>query len=75
MRFQIVLIAFLGIAVEMISGKKNKWLKKPLQKVDMNNKATSNSNSLAVNAGVFGDANAFSGSDASNFNMIGQNAS
>ena len=75
MKFQIVLAAFLGIAIEMISGKKNKWVKKPFQVVDMNNKATSNSNSMAVNAGVFGDANSFSGADASNFNMIGQKAS
>jgi hypothetical protein len=73
MRFQIVLAAFLGIAIQMISAKKTKWVtKKPVQKIEMNNMASSNSNAMAINAGVIGDANAFSGSDATNFNVISQ---
>jgi len=38
----------------------------------MNNDAQSNSNSMAVNTGIFGDANALSVSDASNMNLINQ---
>jgi len=40
--------------------------------VNLDNYAESNANSLAINEGVFGNANAISNSDATNVNVINQ---
>ena len=40
--------------------------------VNLDNYAQSNANSLAINTGIFGDANAISNSDATNVNVINQ---
>ena len=82
MKFQIVLAAIFGIAVQMISSKKgyghgcgyeNRCGCCPgNQKVDIDNIANSQANSLAINGGIFGDANAFSASNAANYNSVNQ---
>ena len=40
--------------------------------VNLDNYAQSNANSLAINTGIFGDANAISNSDAKNVNVVNQ---
>jgi hypothetical protein len=76
MRFQIVLAAFLSIAMQMITAKKGnfKSAKLPVQSVKMDNTAKSNANSMAINAGFCGDANASSFGSATNANLVSQNA-
>jgi hypothetical protein len=70
MRLQIVLI-MLGIAFQMISaGVVNKKL--PNQKVFLNNKAVSESNSLAIKTSGVGNANSCSVSNAGNANKVTQ---
>ncbi len=77
MRFKIVLICFL-VALQVLSAAKLKqnfrFPSKPAktQSIYMNNMADSNSNAVAINAGLFGDANAYSVSNAGNYNMISQ---
>jgi len=44
--------------------------KKPKSGIFLNNISNSNSNSVAVNTGLFGDANAFSSSTSGNNNYI-----
>jgi hypothetical protein len=74
MRFQIVLAAFLGIAVQMISSKKGFGRKVPAtQKVNIDNTACASGNSFALNCGVIGDANSLAVGDATNANCVDQN--
>jgi len=73
MRIQIILAAFLGIAVELISTKKGYNRKAGgIQAVDLDNKAGSQANSFALNCGFLGDANSLAVSDATNFNCVDQ---
>jgi len=73
MRFQIILAAFLGIAVELISTKKGFGKKTGgIQSVDLDNRAGSQANSFALNCGFIGDANSLAASDATNFNCVDQ---
>ena len=72
MRFQIILVAFLGIAVELISSKKRYKKAEGIQYVDIDNKAGSQANSFALNCGFIGDANSLACSDATNFNGVEQ---
>jgi hypothetical protein len=85
MRFNI--LAILGlIAVEAFSANKLRQfpsvqggfpsMRRPSsnQAVVMNNKATANGSSFAVNAGFCGDANALTSANAGNYNMISQNS-
>jgi hypothetical protein len=76
MRFHIVLAAFLGIAVQMISAARGGWegkkSKGALQSVKLDNKANSNANSAAINSGCFGDANSMAVGSATNANCVSQ---
>ncbi len=48
--------------------------RKSSQAVFMNNNANASGTSMAVNAGFLGDANAFTSSNAANYNMINQSS-
>ncbi len=73
MKIQIVLAAFLGVAVEMITALRgNDWRKGGIQSVNIDNKAHSNANSLAINAGCFGNANSLAVGSATNVNCVDQ---
>ena len=74
MRIQIVLAAFLGIAVEMISAAKKGYrnYKSGIQAVDIDNDACASANSIAINAGWCGDANSAALASATNANCVEQ---
>ena len=76
MRFQIVLAAFLGLAVEIISAAKKGYRPNRccggIQKVDIDNDAYSNADSIAIKAGWCGDANSAALSSATNANCVEQ---
>jgi len=73
MKIQIVLAAFLGVAVEMITALRgNDWRRGGIQSVNMDNRASSNANSLAINAECFGNANSLAVGSATNFNCVDQ---
>jgi len=76
MRIQIVLVAILGIAVEIISAAKKGYRnKKPsggIQNVDIDNDACVSANSMAINAGWCGDANSAALASATNANWVQQ---
>jgi hypothetical protein len=75
MRFNIVLVLCLATFQVLSAAELKKFIKpKATQSIMMNNKADSTSNALAVNAGIIGDANAFSVSNAGNYNMISQSS-
>ena len=76
MRIQIVLAAFLGIAVEIISAAKKGYRPKKscggIQKVDIDNDASASADSIAIKAGWFGDANSAAFASATNANCVEQ---
>jgi hypothetical protein len=71
-----MLFVLLLVTINLIksSTMKQFLLPRPRQSVRLNNQANSNSNAFAVNTGLLGDANAFSGSNASNVNFVSQQA-
>ena len=76
MKFQTVLAAIFAFVA--VSAKKGyqcgfRGYNAPNQLVNMNNRANSNANALAINNSCFGDANAFSQSAATNANCVNQN--
>ena len=75
MRIQIVIAAFLGIAVEMITALKRgkDWKNSGVQCVDIDNKASSNANSMAIHSGFLGNANSVAVGSATNYNCVDQN--
>ncbi len=68
----ILFLATFLISFEVFTSKKKFINKIPSQKISMDNKAESGSNSMAVKTGLFGNANAMSSSNAANCNVIGQ---
>jgi len=74
MKFNIAILLCFAAFQLLFAAKLNQFLKMPTQSIKINNKADSTSNALAVNAGIIGDANAFSMSNAANYNMISQSS-
>ncbi len=80
MKFQLALSALFVIAIQMISAKLKGFegpkigspKKGTFQVANLNNNVNSNANSVAVNAGLFGNANSLSSAEGTNFNMVGQ---
>ena len=70
MKFQIVFAAICAFVA--VSSKKGFFQPNGFQAVNLNNKANSCGTALAINGGYCGDANAFSNSAATNFNVVGQ---
>jgi hypothetical protein len=76
MKFQIVLATLL-VSIQVFVSKKflpPPYPVKTTQAVFMNNNANSNSDAVAVKVGLFGDANAMSYAQGSNFNMVNQSS-
>ncbi len=71
MKFQIISAIFM-VTFQIFNAKKS--FRGGKQEVDIDNKAIANSNALAINAGVCGDANAISASSATNYNNVCQKA-
>ena len=72
MKTSLFLAALFLVSQVLTSKNKKKFPKNPYKKISMDNKAVSDSNSVAVKTGLFGNANAFSSSNTGNFNLIGQ---
>ena len=70
MKFQIVFAAICAFVA--VSSKKGFFQPNGLQAVNLNNRANSCGNALAINSGFWGDANACSNSAATNYNVVGQ---
>ena len=76
MKFQTVLAAiFAFVAVSAEKGFQSgfRGYTGQNQLVNMNNRANSNANALAINNSCFGNANAYSQSAATNANFVNQN--
>jgi len=71
--------SFICLVISLVAlqvASSSKWIRDRRTRggnfVNLDNYAQSNANSLAINAGVFGNANAISNSDATNVNVIDQ---
>ncbi len=76
MRLQIILASLL-VSIQVFVSKK--FLPPPPKKstqqsVFMNNNVNANSDAVAVKVGLFGDANAMSCAQGTNYNMISQSS-
>jgi hypothetical protein len=72
MRFQIVLAAFLGIAIQMITAARKGNFKGNTQVVDIDNKADTSANALSLNVGIIGNSNAYAVGSSTNANCVEQ---
>ena len=76
MKFQIVLaaiFAFVAVSAKKDWGCGFRGNAPNTQLVNMNNRANSDANALAINNSCFGNANAWSQSAATNANCVNQN--
>ena len=71
--------SFICLVISLVAlqvASSSKWIRDRRARggnfVNLDNYAQSNANSLAINTGIFGDANAISNSDATNVNVVNQ---